>query len=204
MRRPDRPERIGRNELGSLRDRLDALPANHPSSPGFAADAASVGVSEREEAVGEHDRPEQEWGGRDQDRSGAGSVDQSARAFLPAELAIAEVLADRGAVVVALAEDSSVRRRQPDALVDGRVTEFKSLSRGATDATVKNQLRTAKGQAPNVVIDARGSGLAEDSAALGLRRFLGSPWAEGRYASILVLGDEYMIETASLGESRDE
>jgi len=44
-----------------------------------------------------------------------------------------------------------VGRRQPDALVDGRVTEFKSLSRGASDATVKNQLRTAKGQAPNVV-----------------------------------------------------
>jgi hypothetical protein len=61
-------------------------------------------------------------------------------------------------VVVALVEDSSVGRRQPDALVDGRVTEFKSLSRGASDATVKNQLRTAKGQAPNVVIDARGSG----------------------------------------------
>jgi len=72
-----------------------------------------------------------------------------------------------------------VGRRQPDALVDGRVTEFKSLSRGASDATVKNQLRTAKGQAPNVVIDARGSGLAEDSAALGLRRFLGQSVGAG-------------------------
>lgn len=107
-------------------------------------------------------------------------------------------------MVVALAEDHSLPRRQPDALVDGRVTEFKSLSRGATDATVKNQLRSAQGQAPNVVIDARGSGLVEDSAALGLRRFLGSPWAEGRYASILVLGDKYMIETASPGEPRHE
>ena len=106
--------------------------------------------------------------------------------------------------MVALVEDSSVGRRQPDALVDGRVTEFKSLSRGASDATVKNQLRTAKGQAPNVVIDARGSGLAEDSAAHGLRRFLGSPWARGRYESILVLGEDYRIEASSPGVPRDE
>jgi len=197
VRCPDRPERIGRNELVSLRDRLDALPANHPSSPGFPADATPAYVSDRKETVGEHDWPEQE-------RYRYGSVDQRARAFQPAELAIAEALADRGAVVVALTEDPSLPRRQPDALVDGRVTEFKSLGSGATDATVKNQLRAAQGQAPNVVIDARGSGLEENSAALGLRRFLGSPWAQGRYASILVLGDDYMIETASPRELRDE
>lgn len=47
-----------------------------------------------------------------------------------------------------------------------------------TDATIRNQLRRAQGQAPNVVIDARGSGLDENSAGLGLRRFLGSPWAK--------------------------
>lgn len=204
MRCSDRPERIGRSELVSLRDRLDALPANHPSSPGFPADATPAYVSDRKETVGEHDRPEQERDGRDLERYGYGSVDQRARAFQPAELAIAEALADRGAAVVALTEDPSLPRRQPDALVDGRVTEFKSLGPGATDATVKNQLRAAQGQAPNVVIDARGSGLEENSAALGLRRFLGSPWAQGRYASILVLGDDYMIETASPRELRDE
>lgn len=44
----------------------------------------------------------------------------------------------------------------------------------------------------------------EDSAGLGLRRFLGSPWAQGQYESILVLGDAYVIETASPGEPRDE
>jgi hypothetical protein len=32
-----------------------------------------------------------------------------------------------------------------------------------------------------------------------LRRFLGSPWAQGRYTTILILGDGYMIETASPG-----
>lgn len=60
------------------------------------------------------------------------------------------------------------------------------------------------GQAPNVVIDARGSGLDEKSAGLGLRRFLGSPWAMDRYASVLVLGDDYVIETASPRRRCDE
>ena len=179
VRHPDWPERGQRSELVSLRERLNALPANHPSSPGFPTDAAPTDVTDRKEVAEEHDVPDRGRVGRDQDQFGAESVDQPDRAFLPAELAIAEALADRGAVVVALVEDSSVGRRQPDALVDGRVTEFKSLSRGASDATVKNQLRTAKGQAPNVVIDARGSGLAEDSAALGLRRFLGQSVGAG-------------------------
>ncbi len=74
---------------------------------------------------------------------------------------------------------------------------FKSIRAGATDATIKNQLRAAQGQAPNVVIDARSNGLDENSASLGLRRFLGSPWAQRRYTTILILGDDYMIETAS-------
>jgi len=78
-----------------------------------------------------------------------------------------------------------------------RSTEFKSIRAGATDLTIKNQLRAAQGQAPNVVIDARSSGLDENSASLGLRRFLGSPWAQRRYTTILILGDDYMIETAS-------
>ncbi len=46
-----------------------------------------------------------------------------------------------------------------------------------------------------MVIDARKSGLGEATAALGVRRFLGSPWAQGRYETILVLGDGYEIET---------
>jgi hypothetical protein len=75
------------------------------------------------------------------------------------------------------------------------VTEFKSIRPGATDATIKNQLLAAKGQAPNVVIDARGSSLGEGAAALGLRRFQGSPWGRDHYDTILILGDDYVIET---------
>lgn len=204
MRCPDRPERGGRSELVSLRERLDALPANHPSSPRFTADGVRAYVPRAGGTCGQDEQPERDGRGGDRpaERYGDGSVDQRARVFQPAELAIARALAVRGAAVAALAEDHGLRQRQPDALVDGRVTEFKSLRYGATDATVRNQLRRAQGQAPNVVIDARGSGLDESSAALGLRRFLGSPWAKDRYASILVLGDDYVIETASPREPR--
>jgi hypothetical protein len=87
--------------------------------------------------------------------------------------------------------------RQSGRLARCAAPSLKSIRAGATDATIKHQLRAAQGQAPNVVIDARSSGLDENSASLGLRRFLGSPWAQGRYTTILILGDDYMIETAS-------
>lgn len=192
------------SEVASLRERLDDLPANHPSSPCFAADGVRADLPRAGGAREQGERPERDDRGLDRpaERYGDGFVDQRARGFQPAELAIARALAVRGAAVAALAEDHSLRQRQPDALVDGRVTEFKSLRPGATDATIRNQLRRAQGQAPNVVIDARGSGLDENSAGLGLRRFLGSPWAKDRYTSILVLGDDYVIETASPREPR--
>lgn len=206
MRCPDRPECGGRSELASLRERLDALPANHPSSPRFTADGVLADIPRTGRTYRQDERPERDGPGADRpvERYGDGSVDQRARVFQPAELATARALAVRGAAVAALAEDHSLRQRQPDALVDGMVTEFKSLRHGATDATIRNQLRRAQGQAPNVVIDARGSGLDENSAGLGLRRFLGSPWAKDRYTSILVLGDDYVIETASPREPRND
>ncbi len=198
MRPLDRPKRDVRTGLDALSERLDALPANHPSSPRFADSTAQLDVPAKPECESD-DRQDPEWVGHDPvvEQYGEGLIDQGARVFQPAERAIAEALALRGASVTALAEDHSLRQRQPDALVDGRVTEFKSIRPGATDATIKNQLRAAQGQAPNVVIDARNSGLDESSAAHGLRRFLGSPWAHGRYTSILVLGDDYVIDAAS-------
>lgn len=63
--------------------------------------------------------------------------------------------------------------RTPDALVDGEPTEFKSLDSGATNATVKNALNSAKGQSGHIIVDARASGLTEAEALRGLRRFLG-------------------------------
>jgi Contact-dependent growth inhibition CdiA C-terminal domain len=174
MRSPDGPRRVHDASAATLEARLEKLPANHPSS----LEHADFRVVEREKR---------------------GAIDERFRPFPPDERAIAEALAGRGAIVVALAEDHSLRKRQPDAVVDGRVTEFKSLRPGATDATVKNQLLAAKGQAPNVVVDARGSGLDEGGAAHGLRRFQGGRWGPGHYDTILILGDGYAIE-ASKGE----
>ena len=102
------------------------------------------------------------------ERYGDGVIDERVRAFPPPERATAEALAAAGATVIALPEDPSLRQRQPDALVDGRVTEFKGIKPGGSDASIKNQLDTARGQAPNVVVDARGSGVDEDGAALGM------------------------------------
>jgi len=107
--------------VSSLRERLDALSANHPSSPGFVADGSGV------DAPAETDhRSGRKAGGRGPDqgaeRCGDRSVDQNARVFQPAELAIAKVLAMRGAVVAALAEDHSLRQRQPDALMAGSLS----------------------------------------------------------------------------------
>ncbi|HEV2375998.1 MAG TPA: hypothetical protein VGS19_27995 [Streptosporangiaceae bacterium] len=189
----DRPEEEA-TLAADLRARLDALPPNHPSSAGFADRATSGAADARKRAEAD----------RAVDRRGDGVVDEGARVFQPAERAIADALAGRGAVVTALAEDHSLRCRQPDALVDDRVTEFKSVRPGATDATIKNQLLAARGQAPNVVVDARGSGLGEDGAALGLRRFLSSPWGRDHYETILILGDGYVIETARREEPADD
>lgn len=134
------------------------------------------------------------------DLHGPGVVDEQARRFPPAERRIAVTLAEGGAVVVALPEDPAVRERKPDAMVDDRVTEFKSLRPGATDSTVTNQLLNARGQAPNVVIDARDSGLSEQAALLGIARFNGSQWRRGGFDSIQILGDDFRIGQKRRGD----
>src|SRR5262249_21602026 len=207
MRSLDGPRCSGQVGLDALRERLEVLQANHPSSPGFVDGPAQPDVATRAEARGPGDRHDLELAacdlGRAEERYRDGVSDKHSRVFESTERAIAEALALRGATVTALAEDHSLRQRQPDALVDGRVTEFKSIRPGASDATLKNQLRAAQGQAPNVVIDARSSGLDENSASLGLRRFLGSPWAQGRYTTILILDDDYLIGNLRRGPRKD-
>lgn len=208
--RPEHPVRADRPSPGSHEDltqRLDRLPPSHPSSPRYrGGEIKPVRLRELElpiDGSGDHaDRPQPaarraEWQEQlargEVDRVGLGVVDERARRFLPAERRIAEWLADRGAAVAALPEDSSVRERKPDALVDGRVTEFKSLQPGATDSTVNNQLLRARGQAEHVVIDARGSGLDGAVAQRGLARFSGSPWGRGGFDSVLIVGEDFVI-----------
>src|ERR1700722_5294594 len=151
MRPVDRPGCSSQAGLDTLRERLGALRENHPSSPRFADGLVQEEGPARTSSGDPDHRRDAERGAGDLDEAveqcGGGVIDQRSRVFLPAERAIAEALALSGATVTALAEDHSLRQRQPDALVDGRVTEFKSIRPGATDATIKNQLGAAQGQA---------------------------------------------------------
>jgi hypothetical protein len=127
------------------------------------------------------------------DRSGPGLIDERAKKFSPAERRIAEFLAHQGPAVVAVSEGFGASGRTPDARVNGLPVEFKSLDPGASDRTVKAALNSAKGQARHAVIDVRGSGLAEDDAQRGIRRFRGTPHGD-RIDAILILGDNFIID----------
>jgi hypothetical protein len=127
------------------------------------------------------------------DRAGLGVIDERAKKFSLAERRIAEYLASGGLAVVSVSEGYGVYGRTPDARVDAVPVEFKTLDPGASDRTVKAALNSAKGQARHAVIDARGSGLAEDEAQRGLRRFFGTPHGN-RMDAVLVVGDNYSID----------
>jgi hypothetical protein len=127
------------------------------------------------------------------DRVGLGVVDERAKRFSPAERRIAEHLAANGLAVVSVSEGFGVHGRTPDARVDDVAVEFKSMDPGASDRTVKAALNSAKGQARHAVIDARGSGLTEDEAHRGIRRFGGTPHGD-RLDAVLIVGDDYIID----------
>lgn len=127
------------------------------------------------------------------DRVGLGVIDERAKKFSPAERRIAEYLASEGPAVVAISEGYGVHGRTPDAQVDAVSVEFKSLDPGASDRTVKAALNSAKGQARHAVIDARGSGLTEDEAQRGIRRFFGTPHGN-RMDAVLIIGNNYSID----------
>ena len=201
--RPDRP-RPGSYE--DLSQRLDRLPPSHPSSPRYrGGEIKPVRLRDFELQPARKEQPDHrqaaarrpEWqellARGEVDHVGLGVIDERARRFLPGERRIAGWLAERGAAVVALPEDSSVRERKPDARVDERVTEFKSLQPGATDSTVNNRLLNARRQAPHVVIDARNSGLDEASAQRGIARFTRSPWGREGFDSIVIVGENFVI-----------
>jgi len=127
------------------------------------------------------------------DRCGLGVIDERAKRFSPAERRIAEHLAEQGPAVVSVSEGYGIYGRTADARVNDVSVEFKSLDPGASDRTVKAALNSAKGQARYAVIDARGSGLSEDQAHRGIRRFGGSPHGN-RLDAVLIIGDNYSID----------
>jgi hypothetical protein len=107
-------------------------------------------------------------------------------------------LEKEGKTVEALAEDHSIQGRKADALVDGVKTEFKTAEPGATSSTIKNMINDSVrrgGQARNVIIDARGSGLSEADAAQGLARAGGI--SRGRIDSVRIIGDAFDTSSTS-------
>jgi hypothetical protein len=127
------------------------------------------------------------------DRWGPGVIDERAKRFSAAERRIAEHLAGQGSAVVSVSEGYGIYGRTADARVNDVPVEFKSLDQGASDRTVKAALNSAKGQARYAVIDARGSGLTEDQAHHGIRRFNGTPHGN-RLDAVLIVGDNYNID----------
>ncbi len=85
--------------------------------------------------------------------------------------------------------------RTGDALVDGRPAEFKTMDPGADSATVRNEVNNSirrGGQARDMILDARGSGLSEAEAVRGLNRVAGI--TRGRVDSVRIIGDGYNVK----------
>ena len=81
--------------------------------------------------------------------------------------------------------------------MDGVQHEFKTLEPGATSATVKNSVNNSirnGGQARNIVIDARDSGISESEANRGLERAAGI--ARNKVDNITVIGDDFFMNKA--------
>jgi hypothetical protein len=75
---------------------------------------------------------------------------------------------------------------------DARPMPVRTMCPSNSRAWIQGRV-TAKGQARHAVIDARGSGLDEDQAHTGIRRFSGTPYGN-RLDSVLIIGDDYTLD----------
>jgi hypothetical protein len=195
--RPGYPDGPG-PELGSrLAERLSRLPPGHPSSPAYGSaerlPETGQGPGYGREAATRRPEWQEALAHGTVERVGAGLVDERASQFSPRERRVADLLASEGRAVVAVHDGYGRHGRRPDAAVDGIGTEFKSLDPGASDKTVKAALTSAKGQARQAVVDGRDSGLSREQADRGMRRFLGTPYAD-RLEAIRIVGDDYDLD----------
>lgn len=87
--------------------------------------------------------------------------------------------------------------RQGDALINGVLTEFKTLNLGANSGTIMNVLGNSKkgiGQGRNVVFDTRGKGLSLEEALLARERIQGSPHMKGKIKYVGIIMDDRYLE----------
>lgn len=85
--------------------------------------------------------------------------------------------------------------RQGDRIIDGIKTEYKTLDLGATQNTVKNVVNNSirkGGQARQIIIDARGSGLTREEAITGIEKAMGI--SRGKIDQLRIIGDGFEVQ----------
>lgn len=127
-----------------------------------------------------------------------GRLDESARRLSHEELAVARMLVREGHDVRSVATGPV---SSPDLTVCRRETEIKTPQLGATRATVNNELRRARNQGTDVIIDARRSGLQRSAAQQGVADFAARS-DRGRVESVRVLGAGFDLSYRALDLNR--
>jgi len=135
---------------------------------------------------------------RKRSRGGRGRVvDNPSDPFDPVrERPMAEHLAGEGRTVERMPRSGT--GRGGDALVDGVPSEFKKLDPGATSSTIKTQVSHSLkrgGQARDMYIDARGSGLTKAEAEHALRRIGHPDIHRGKLDNVTIVGDGFEVKT---------
>jgi hypothetical protein len=129
----------------------------------------------------------------------AGSVDESSRRLSHEEFAVATLLASEGHTVRSLPENRGVGR-VADLDVCGSEVEVKAwqslaerAGRPPTSRSVLNKLLKASGQAPRVVLYAKGSGLLASEARRGVELYAGGLDRRGgrSLSGVRVVGDGF-------------
>ncbi len=121
-----------------------------------------------------------------------GVIDESEARFEANERRVAELLSAEGTNVKAVPVAPS--RRTADATVDGRRVEFKTPDPGATNGTIVNEVQQSirrGGQARDIIVDARRSGIGEAEAKLALDRISGV--TRGKLDSVRIVGDGFDV-----------
>jgi hypothetical protein len=130
-----------------------------------------------------------------------GKIDQSKSKspFRPHELLIAQKLAAEGYDVTKLPEGDGKPPRPADALISGngvvnKKVEFKSMQpkpgQVSDSKTIRNQVSHSLddgGQARDMILDGRGTGLTEKEARLGIDRIV----PRGKLDSVRIMGDGF-------------